>query len=208
VIVGVVPSPTYSRGHTLPIIYYSAPLEPMSAMDLVVRFEGDARTMVAGVSSVIGSTDNRVPVQRIVTGEELRQMRNAPEVRLARTVATLGLLGLALAAAGLYGVVSYMVTLRRKEIGIRLALGAEGSSVLRLVLRQSILPVAVGAMLGAAGAVAMASLIRSHLYGVSPFDPLAFGGATLLLLAVMIVASLVPARRAARVNPVEVLRQE
>jgi putative ABC transport system permease protein len=89
-----------------------------------------------------------------------------------------------------------------------MALGAEGPSVLRLVLRQSILPVVAGCVLGAVGAVAAGRVVRSHLYGVSPVDPVAFGGATLLLLVVMVAASLVPARRAARVNPVEVLRQE
>jgi ABC-type antimicrobial peptide transport system permease subunit len=101
-----------------------------------------------------------------------------------------------------------MVTLRQKEIGIRKALGAAGGSVLRLVVRQSIVPVLVGCALGAVGAVIAGTLIRSHLYGVSPMDPVAFGGAALLLLLTMLVASLEPARRASRVDPITVLRQE
>jgi putative ABC transport system permease protein len=208
VIVGVVPSPTYSLGHTHPIVYYPVPLEPMPAVDLLVRFDGDGPGMIAAVSGVVGSIDNRIPVKRIVTGEQLRQLRNAPDINRARAVSVLGLLGLVLAAAGLYGVVSYMVTLRRKEIGIRMALGAERASVLRLILRQSVVPVVVGCVFGAIGAASMSSVIRSRLYGVSPVDPVAFAGATLLLLAVMVLASLAPARHASRVDPVEVLRQE
>jgi ABC-type antimicrobial peptide transport system permease subunit len=118
------------------------------------------------------------------------------------------MLSLVLAAAGLYGVASYMVTLRQREIGIRMAMGAERASVLRLIVRQSILPVIAGCVLGAAGAAVVGMLLRSRLYGVSPVDPLAFAGAALLLLSTMIVACLVPARHAARVDPIQVLRTE
>ena len=89
-----------------------------------------------------------------------------------------------------------------------MALGAKGAEVLRLVLRQTLVPVILGCALGAAGAAATGSLVRSRLYGVSAVDPLAFGGATLLLLITMAVASLAPARRASRVDPVQVLRTE
>jgi ABC-type antimicrobial peptide transport system permease subunit len=117
-------------------------------------------------------------------------------------------LSLILASVGLCGVVSYMVTLRQKEIGIRMALGAASGSVLRLVTRQSIVPVLVGCALGGVGAVIVGSLIRSRLYGVSPMDPVAFGGATLLLVLTMLAASMVPAHRAAQIDPIKVLRQE
>ena len=132
----------------------------------------------------------------------------AHDYTVAQTVSVLGVLALVLAAAGLYGVVSYRSTLRQKEIGIRMALGAERANVLRLVLRQSIVPVGVGCALGAAGAVATGSLVRSRLYGVSAMDPLAFGLAALVLLATMTLASLIPARRATQVNPIQVLRTE
>ena len=101
-----------------------------------------------------------------------------------------------------------MVMLRQKEIGIRMALGAGRATVLWLVLCQAIVPVALGCALGAAGAVATGSLVRSRLYGVSAMDPVAFGGAALLLVVTMVLATLAPARRAARVNPIEVLRTE
>ena len=152
--------------------------------------------------------DPRLPIGQMATAEDLRRLRNARDYTLTQVVSILGLLALVLAAAGLYGVVSYMVTLRQKEIGIRMALGAEGPSVLRLVLRQSILPVLLGCVLGAAGAIVIGTLVRSRLYGVSSMDPVAFGGAILLLLLTMTIASLAPARRAARVDPIEVLRRE
>jgi ABC-type antimicrobial peptide transport system permease subunit len=178
------------------------------ALDLLVRFEREADKIAAAVRTIIAAIDRRVPVGRIATGEEHRRLRNVRDYTLAQSVSILGVLGLILGAAGLYGVVSYMVTLRRKEIGIRMALGAKGTSVLRLVLWQSIVPVAVGCVLGGFGAAIVGMVVRSRLYGVSPMDPLAFGGAAVLLLATMILASLAPARRASRVDPVEVLRHE
>jgi putative ABC transport system permease protein len=208
VVVGVVPSPVFSRGHTIPIVYVPSPLAPAPARNLLVRFAGEASGSVAAVRSALAAVDNRVPLEQIATGDQLRRQRNASEIDVANRVSILGMLALILAAAGLYGVVSYMVTLREKEIGIRMALGAAGGSVLRLIVRQSIVPVLVGCALGAAGAVAAGALIRSRLYGVSPVDPVAFGGATLLLLLTMLIASLIPARHASRVDPITVLRQE
>jgi putative ABC transport system permease protein len=207
-IVGVVPAPSIRRSDSLPMVYYPTPLQPEPALDLLVRFDGDAAGVAAAIRSIVTGIDYRVPVERVATGEELRRARNATSYTLAQTVSLLGLLALILAAAGLYGVVSYVVTLRQKEIGIRMALGAEGGSVLRLVLRQSIVPVMGGCVLGATGAAIVGMLLRSRLYGVSPVDPLAFGGAALLLLLTMIIASLAPARRAARVDPIQVLRTE
>jgi ABC-type antimicrobial peptide transport system permease subunit len=160
------------------------------------------------VRAIVSAQDPRIPVGEIITGEELRRRRNLSDYTQAQTLSVLGGVALVLAAAGLYGVASYMVMLRRKEIGIRMALGAEPRSVLGLVVRQSMVPVLAGCALGAAGAVIVGSLVRSRLYGVSPMDPQAFGGASLLLILTMIVASLGPARRAARVEPVEVLRAE
>lgn len=192
----------------LPNVFYPAPDGPRPALDLAVRFEGDAKGVTSAIRTIVSGMEPSLPLEDIRTGEELRRLRNASQYTLTQVVALLGILALALAAAGLYGVVSYMVTLRQKEIGIRMALGAAGGSVLRLVLRQSLVPVLTGCVLGALSAAFVAKVTRSQYYGVSPLDPVAFAGATLLLLVVMIVASLAPARRAARVDPVEVLRQE
>jgi ABC-type antimicrobial peptide transport system permease subunit len=207
-IVGVVPAPSIRRTDSLPMVYYPVPLQPEPKLDLLIRFEGDSAAVAAALRAIVMATDDRVPVEGIATGEELRRGRNATSYTLAQLVSLLGVLALALAAAGLYGVVSYMVTQRRKEIGIRMAHGAETGTVLRLILRQALMPVLAGCALGGIGAVVVASLIRSRLYGVSPMDPVALGVATLILLLTMLVASLIPARHASRVDPVTVLRQD
>jgi predicted permease len=207
-IVGVVAAPPVRRTDILPMVFYPAPLTPQPALDLLVRFDGNSAGVTAAVRTIVSAMDDRIPLQRVATGAEMRRARNEQRYTLAQTVSILGVLALVLAAAGLYGVVSYMVTLRQKEIGIRMALGAAGGSVLRLIVRQSIVPVLAGCALGAVGAVIVGALIRSRLYGVSPMDPVAFGGAALLLLLTMLVASLIPARHASRVDPITVLRQE
>jgi predicted permease len=208
-VVGVIENPPGRPIFTrLPNVFFPAPLGPRSALDLAVRFEGDAKAVAAGIRTVVSGMEPRLPLDRITTGEELRRLRNAPQYTLTQVVSLLGVLSLALAAAGLYGVVSYMVTLRQKEIGIRMALGAESGSVLRLVVRQSLIPVVAGCVLGTLGAGIVAKVTRSQLYGVLPMDPVAFGGAALLLLLTMIAASLAPATRASRLNPVDTLRAE
>jgi putative ABC transport system permease protein len=208
-IVGVVAAspgrPLFSR---LPNVFYPAPVIHEPALDLLVRFDGDADGITTAVRTIVSGMDGRLPLGQIATGEDLRRRRHASDYAIAQTVSAFGGLALFLAAAGLYGVVSYMVMLRQREIGIRMALGAARATVLYLVLRQALVPVALGCVLGAAGAVATGSLVRSRLYGVSAMDPVAFGGAALLLVVTMVVASLAPARRAARVDPIEVLRTE
>ena len=204
----VVASPNRPLLSDRPNVFYPAPLLPEPALDLLVRFDGDADGIASAVRTIVSGMDARLPLGQIATGEDLRRARNASSYAVAQTISALGVLALILAAAGLYGVVSYMVMLRQKEIGIRIALGAERATVLSLVLRQAIVPVVLGCALGAAGAVATGALVRSWLYGVSPMDPVAFGGAALLLVGTMVLAALAPARRAARVDPVEVLRTE
>ncbi|HEY4305294.1 MAG TPA: ABC transporter permease [Gemmatimonadaceae bacterium] len=117
-------------------------------------------------------------------------------------------LGLVLAAIGIYGVLSYSVARRTREIGVRMALGAVRSSVVAMVLRDSLTPVAIGSVLGIVAAFVGARLIAALLYGVSATDPLTFAGVVVVLLGVAIVASIVPASRAARVDPIVALREE
>jgi len=113
-----------------------------------------------------------------------------------------------LAAIGLYGVISYIVAMRRNEIGIRMALGASRSSVVSLILRQTALLLAVGALIGVVFALAAARSAGSLLYGLEPNDPWAFFGASVLLAAVALVASFAPARRASCLDPVAALKYE
>jgi ABC-type antimicrobial peptide transport system permease subunit len=133
---------------------------------------------------------------------------------MAKRTVTLMLLGVAaamallLSAVGLYGVVSYVVGQRRGEIGIRMALGAPASQVAGLVLRQSLALVSLGVAVGLAGAAAGTRVLRGLLFEVSPTDPVVLAGVSALLLTIALVASLVPTRRALRVDPLDTLRAE
>jgi ABC-type antimicrobial peptide transport system permease subunit len=149
-----------------------------------------------------------VPVTSVRTLEELVRRSRA---RTSFTVVLLALasaLALLLSLVGLYGVVSYLVTLRRREIGIRMALGADRRSVLRLVLGEGLQIGAVGAALGLVGALLLVRALRTLLFEVGTFDPITFVVTTLLLLGCCTVASLLPARRASRTDPQIALRDE
>jgi len=118
------------------------------------------------------------------------------------------LVGFVLALVGAYGVISFSVSRRVQEIGVRMALGARSADVLRMILLQGLALVALGVVLGAGAAFGLARLIASQLYGVKPGDPLTFVGATLLVFLIAALACLIPARRATRVDPIVALRYE
>ena len=149
-----------------------------------------------------------MPVLDMATLEERQHTRYLEERLIANGLALLGILGLGLASSGLYGLVAFIVAMRRREIGVRMALGAHPRSILRLMLGEGIRIAFIGAGLGGAIAVVGSVLARSNMYGVPPFDVAAFTLTAALLLAVVLVASLIPARSAARVDPLVVLREE
>jgi ABC-type antimicrobial peptide transport system permease subunit len=131
-----------------------------------------------------------------------------PQRVAALVTAVLGFVGLLLAAVGLYGIVAYLVGQRTREIGVRLALGANRGDVLRLVVGEGMRPVAVGMAIGLLLALGATRLLESYLFGVSPLDAVTFVGGAAMLAAVALTASYLPARRAAMTDPVRALRAE
>jgi putative ABC transport system permease protein len=177
-------------------------------MSLVVRTGGDAAALTPAIRSAIWSVDKDQPITRVATMDSLLAATAAAR-RFALTLfEAFGLVALALAAIGIYGVLSGSVTERTREIGIRIALGAQLRDVFQLVIGHGLRLTLIGVAVGLAGAFAVTRLMSSLLFGVSATDPATFIGGALLLTSVALVASYVPARRATRVDPLIALRHE
>ena len=175
---------------------------------LVVRTTGDPLSLAAAVRSAVWEVDAEQPVARIRSMSEIVDAGLASRNTQLTLVGTFAVLALVLAAVGLYGVLSYTVAQRRAEIGLRMALGARQSAVVRAVVGSALSVAALGLVLGLVGALAATRLLQAFLFGVSALDPLTFGATIGLLLLVAGAAAYVPARRAANVDPVETLRAE
>ncbi len=175
---------------------------------LLVETSGDAASRAELIRSEIVNVDSRSLVYTLTTIRDLIHANLHPQWISASAVGILGLLSLLLAAIGLYGVVSYVVARRTREIGIRMALGAQSRDALGLVLRQGLRPTLIGVAIGLAGAIGLTRILSSWLYSVNPRDPLVFAIATAVMIATALVATLIPARNATRVRPMEALREE
>ena len=140
--------------------------------------------------------------------EDNLEFWRGPSRIVAILAGSLGALGMLLACIGVYGVVSYAVSRRVREIGIRMTLGADAREVKRLILRQAMQPVVIGGLVGVAGCAAVSQVLKSMLFGLSSHDPVSFVLVPLILLSVALVASYIPARRATRVDPMVALRYE
>jgi putative ABC transport system permease protein len=177
-------------------------------MSLAVRVSGDPMQMVAAVRGQVWAVDKDQPISNIQTMERLMAKSVAPRRFNLLLLGVFALVGLALACVGLYGVMSYTVTQRTRELGVRMALGAQTSDVLRLVIGEGMKLALIGALLGLGGALALTRFLKTLLFGVSATDPLTFIVIAAMLIIVALLAALVPARRAASMDPLVSLRVE
>jgi predicted permease len=181
-----------------------------SSFTLVIHTSVDPTSMTSAVRGAVASLDPTLPVFDVRSlDEHIRSGRALLGTRLGAAFSeAFGALALVLAAVGLYGLLSYAVAQRTREIGIRVALGAHTSGVLRLVVRQGLVLSAVGAAIGLVMTVAVTRLLAALLFGVAPHDPVILGAVVVILLVVGALASMIPALRAARVDPLTALRAE
>jgi predicted permease len=190
----------------VPFIYVPAAQRYESTMWLLMRSTGPS--MVPQVRALLREMDANLPMVRAATLAEMSAFGLFPQRVAGWLAAIVGGIGILLAALGVYGVTAYNVSRRRREIGIRVALGALRAQVLRLIVGHAMLLAAAGTALGLMAAALVTRVLEGMLYDIRPLDPISFAGGALIFLAVALIASLIPARRAASVNPVEALRAE
>jgi ABC-type antimicrobial peptide transport system permease subunit len=180
----------------------------LGGLTYAIRTQLDPAQLVPSLRQVVRNADRDLPIVDVRTQQE----QIAANMQMERTFAALtsgfGVLALALACVGIYGIMAYSVANRRNEIGIRLALGAQPGQVRGMILRESTWLAASGIVAGVGSALALTRLVKTMLYGIQPYDPVTMIGGVLILLVVALAASWIPARRAAGVQPMEALRHE
>jgi predicted permease len=207
-VVGVAQDAKYLFLTESPLGAYYAPLPLSSDGTFVIRTTGSARALLASVTAIARDLDPDLPVARAQTMDE--RIRRTVNLRRA-VVSLLGVLGtltLLLAAVGIYGVAAHGVSMRTREVGIRMALGARAHDVLRLIVRENLSLSLIGVAVGLGISTAAAGMLASYLFGVTAADPASFAGGAIVLCSVSLIASYIPARRAARLDPLLALRRE
>jgi len=179
-----------------------------SPMQLAVRTQSQPSNLVSAVTAMIHSIDSDQPVTDVITMDDLVDTSLSQRRFSMLLLAAFALLALLLAAVGIYSVLAFAVRRRVREIGIRVALGAEVKDILRLIVTEGMKPALIGLLLGVGGAFALGRVIASFIYGISAYDPLTFAAVAALLAAVALLASIIPAYRAARIEPTRALREE
>jgi macrolide transport system ATP-binding/permease protein len=188
-------------------MYLPAGPSAQRGLQMLVQSQIDFAALASSITALTRELDSELVVRVNRLEENLKYWRDRS--RLTATLSgVLSLLALLLALVGVYGVVAYVVNRRRREVGIRLTLGATARDVQHLFVRQTVRPIVIGVVIGVAAAAAASRALESQLFGISPFDPIAFIGAALFLVSVAVVATLVPTREALKVDPVTTLRCE
>jgi len=213
-IIGVVSNAKHSslKEEDEPTAYTSHQQVTSRTMDLAVRakhsFDHEPTALINAIRQTVSKIDPEQAIHNISTMEQQLSQSIAPQRFIALLLSLFATLALIQALIGIYGVMSYAVAQRRQELGIRMALGAQPGNILSLVLRRGMKLTLIGIALGLMGAVASTRLLRDMLFGVKPIDPLTFAVMTLLLVCISLVACFVPARRATKVDPMNVLRTD
>ena len=190
------------------LVYFSAQQSLARTLRFVVRAQDDPMLLVPGIRREVAVVERDLPTYLMMTRDAHIDLELQGDRIMPKLLGIFGALALVLAVIGVYGVMAYSVSQRTQELGIRRALGAEGGDIVRLVLRQGTLLAGIGAVIGLGLAFLATRGLSVFLFGVSPFDPTVFGGVTAALIGSAIVASLVPARRATRVDPLVALRAD
>jgi cell division protein FtsX len=208
-IVGVIGDIRFSKlsSDPLPEIYHPLAQEPRTVMWLAVHTTADPLTLIASVRSEIQALDRDVPMSNVTTMDERVSSSLGTSRFLLWLLITFAGVATVLASVGGYAMMSYAVAQRTHEIGVRIAVGAQGEDILALVVGQGLRLALLGVAIGLVGSFAVTHVLSSFLYGVSPADPTALGAASTLMAGVVLVASYIPARHAAKLDPCSVLRQ-
>jgi len=213
-VIGVVTDTRYANIKEAPreVLYFpffqAQPKEFFSSPTFELRYAGRAQDVLSSVREAVSRTYPGLQMFRLKTLEEQTQDSLSRERLLALLMSYLAGFAVVLACIGLYGLTSYAVTLRTAEIGLRMALGAQSATVLWMVVRDVTVTVVAGTIGGLIATLGAVRLVRTQLFGVEPYDTVALAGATVLILAMALIAAYIPARHASRIDPVSALRHE
>ena len=188
-------------------MYFPLPQYLSNALTFVISTDGDPASLASGVREQLRAVDPDLPLSNIRTMDEVAAKSVATRRAAMLLLGTFGALALVLAAAGIYGVMAHLVAVRTSEIGVRVTMGAQPRDVMGLVLKEGLVQAALGLAIGLSAAVLVMRTFRTMLYEVSPADPVTLTAVAIVLLSTALLACVVPARRAMRVDPVTALRQ-
>jgi predicted permease len=209
-VVGVVPTGKYKSLGESPMahMWFSSAQSNASYMTVIIRTVGEPSAFISTLRAEVAALDANLPLSEVRTMEEHLGISLLPARLTGAALGVFGVLGLLLASVGMYGVMAYTVGQRSREIGIRMALGATGTQVISMIMRQGLTLVAVGSGIGFVGAVFASRLLSGILYGDNGLNPVAYGVVPLILMGVAAAATFIPARRAAAIDPAVTLRAE